>query len=113
VAIREGELKNETLDAKSLQQIRHSDAVLVVLRHFDNGSAADPVGDFQRIREEFEQRADEMRREINPDPDGIGAASFGRRLKTAVVGRDWGRASVCLAETAENPGAGGVLGAYG
>jgi len=53
VAIREGELKNETLDAKSLQQIRQSDAVLTVLRNFDNGHAADPAGDFQRIQEEF------------------------------------------------------------
>jgi GTP-binding protein YchF len=53
VAIREGELKNETLDAKSLQQIRQSDAVLLVLRHFDNGHAADPAGDYQRIQEEF------------------------------------------------------------
>ncbi len=53
VAIREGEVKNETLDAKSLQQIRQSDAVLLVLRHFDNGHAADPVGDFQRVQEEF------------------------------------------------------------
>ena len=53
VAIREGELKNETLDTKSLQQIRQSDAVLTVLRRFDNGHAADPVGDFGRIREEF------------------------------------------------------------
>lgn len=53
VAIREGELKNETLDAKSLQQIRQSDAVLLVLRHFDNGHAADPVGDYHRIQEEF------------------------------------------------------------
>jgi len=53
VAIREGEVKNETLDAKSLQQIRQSDAVLTVLRHFDNGHAADPFGDFQRVQEEF------------------------------------------------------------
>jgi len=53
VAIREGELKNETLDAKSLQQIRQSDAILLVLRHFDNGHTADPVGDFQRVQEEF------------------------------------------------------------
>jgi len=52
VAIREGELKNETLDAKSLQQIRQSDAVLLVLRHFDNGHAADPAADYRRIREE-------------------------------------------------------------
>jgi len=52
-AIREGELKAETLDAKSLQQIRQSDAVLLVLRHFDNGHAADPAGDFRRIQGEF------------------------------------------------------------
>ena len=53
VAIREGELKNETLDAKSLMQIRQSDAVLLVLPHFDNGHAADPAGDYRRIQEEF------------------------------------------------------------
>ncbi|MCG6537900.1 MAG: 50S ribosome-binding GTPase, partial [Syntrophales bacterium LBB04] len=33
-AIREGEIKNETLDPKSLQQMRRSDAVLLVVRHF-------------------------------------------------------------------------------
>ena len=53
VAIREGEVKNETLDAKSLQQIRRSDAVLLILRHFDNGHPADPVGDFLRVQGEF------------------------------------------------------------
>jgi GTP-binding protein YchF len=53
VAIREGEVKNETLDAKSLQQIRQSDTVLLVLRHFDNGHPADPVGDYRRVQEEF------------------------------------------------------------
>jgi ribosome-binding ATPase len=53
VAIREGEIKNETLDAKSLQQIRQSDAILLVLRHFDSGHPADPVGDFLRVQEEF------------------------------------------------------------
>ena len=78
VPIREGELKNETLDAKSLQQIRHSDAVLLVLRHFDHGSAADPVGDFQRIREEFiladmvqtERRLERLRKQnaLKPQP---------------------------------------------
>jgi hypothetical protein len=33
--------------------MRQSDAVLLILRHFDNGHAADPVGDFQRVQEEF------------------------------------------------------------
>ncbi len=53
VAIREGEVKNETLDAKSLQQMRKSDAILLVLRHFENGHPADPVGDFQTVKNEF------------------------------------------------------------
>jgi ribosome-binding ATPase len=53
VAIREGELKNETLDAKSLQQIRNSDALLVVLRHFDNGQPVNPVKEFKDIESEF------------------------------------------------------------
>jgi len=53
VAIREGELKNETLDAKSLQQIRNSDALIVVLRHFDNGQPIDPVKEFKDIESEF------------------------------------------------------------
>ena len=53
VAIREGELKNETLDAKSLQQIRNSDALLVVLRHFDNGQPVNAVKEFKDIESEF------------------------------------------------------------
>jgi|MudIll2142460700_1097286.scaffolds.fasta_scaffold36199_2 hypothetical protein len=53
VAIREGELKNETLDAKSLQQIRNSDALLVVLRHFDNGQPVNPVKEYKDIESEF------------------------------------------------------------
>lgn len=53
VAIREGQLKNETLDAKSLQQIRNSDALLVVLRHFDDGTPINPVREFRDIENEF------------------------------------------------------------
>ncbi|HVN23889.1 MAG TPA: DUF933 domain-containing protein [Syntrophorhabdales bacterium] len=53
VAIREGEIKNETLDAKSLQQMRRSDAILLVVRHFENGHPADPVADFQTVHNEF------------------------------------------------------------
>ncbi len=78
VAIREGELKNETLDAKSLQQIRQSDAVLLILRHFENGHPADPVGDFQRVQEEFiladmvqtEGRLEKLRKQnaLKPQP---------------------------------------------
>ena len=53
VAIREGEIKNETLDAKSLQQMRKSDAILLVVRHFENGQATDPINDFQAVHSEF------------------------------------------------------------
>ncbi len=53
VAIREGEVKNETVDAKSLQQMRKSDAILLVLRHFQNGHAADPINDFLTVYNEF------------------------------------------------------------
>ncbi len=53
VAIREGEVKNETLDAKSLQQMRKSDAILLVVRHFENGHAGDPINDFQTVYNEF------------------------------------------------------------
>ena len=39
VAIDEGDLKNETINQKSLQQLRSSDAFLLVLRNFDNGES--------------------------------------------------------------------------
>ena len=53
VAIREGEVKNETLDSKSLQQMRSSDAILLVVRQFENGHAADPLNEFQIVHNEF------------------------------------------------------------
>jgi ribosome-binding ATPase len=56
VAIREGEVKNETLDAKSLQWMRKSDAILLIVRHFDHlgaGDGADPIADFRTIHDEF------------------------------------------------------------
>ncbi len=53
VAIREGEARKETLDARSLQQMRSSDALLLVLRLFDNGHPADPVNEFQTIHTEL------------------------------------------------------------
>src|SRR5271157_623743 len=53
VAIREGEVKNETLDSKSLQQMRRSDAMLLVLRQFHNGHAADTITEFQTVHNEF------------------------------------------------------------
>ena len=53
VAIREGEARSETLDAVSLQQMRSSDALLLVLRLFDDGHPADPIGEFQTIQTEL------------------------------------------------------------
>ena len=53
VAIDEGDLKNETVNQKSLQQLRSSDAFLLVLRNFDNGLAANPLADFRTIFAEF------------------------------------------------------------
>jgi hypothetical protein len=53
VAIDEGDLKNETLNQKSLQQLRSSDAFLLVLRSFDNGDRIDALADFRTIYAEF------------------------------------------------------------
>lgn len=52
-AIDEGDLKNETMNQKSLQQMRLSDAFLLVLAKFDNGLAPDPLNDFRTIFTEF------------------------------------------------------------
>jgi GTP-binding protein YchF len=79
VAIREGEVKNETVDAKSLQQMRKSDAILLVLRHFDNGHDADPIVDFQTVYNEFilsdmaqiESRLERIRKQAGNKADGM------------------------------------------
>ena len=53
VAIDEGDLKNETINQKSLQQLRSSDAFLLVLRGFDNGENVSTLADFRTIFAEF------------------------------------------------------------
>ena len=53
VALREGDAKNETIPAKSLQQMRLSDAFLLVLRSFSNGTPPDPLSEFHAISSEF------------------------------------------------------------
>ena len=53
IAIDEGDLKNETLNQKSIQQLRSSDAFLLILRDFDNGENVDPMADFRAIYTEF------------------------------------------------------------
>jgi GTP-binding protein YchF len=53
VAIEEGDVKNETVSSKALQQMRLSDAFLLVLRNFDNGSPPDPAQEFRTMYSEF------------------------------------------------------------
>jgi GTP-binding protein YchF len=52
-AIDEGDLKNETMNQKSLQQMRLSDAFLLLLAKFDTGLPMDPLADFRTIFTEF------------------------------------------------------------
>jgi hypothetical protein len=53
VAIDEGDLKNEAINQKSLQQLRSSDAFLLVLRNFDSGERVSTLADFKTIYTEF------------------------------------------------------------
>ena len=53
IAIDKGDLKNETLNQKSVQQLRSSDAFLLILKNFDNGEEINPVDDFLAIYNEF------------------------------------------------------------
>ncbi len=53
VAITEGEIKSDTISAKSLQQMRGSDALLLTLRNFDNGRPVRAKDEFLSIYSEF------------------------------------------------------------
>jgi ribosome-binding ATPase len=53
VSFEEGGVKSETMSIKALQQMRLSDAFLVVLRCFENGFVIDPLSEFQTIFSEF------------------------------------------------------------
>jgi ribosome-binding ATPase len=52
-AIDEGDLKNEKINQKSLQQLRSSDAFLVVLENFLGGEDTNCLSDFRTIHTEF------------------------------------------------------------
>ena len=52
-SIHEGDAKKEAIPAKQLQQMRFSDAFLLILRNFDNGSPPDPAAEFHTILAEF------------------------------------------------------------
>jgi GTP-binding protein YchF len=52
-SIREGDMKNEAIPAKQLQQMRLSDAFLVVLKNFDDALPAKPAADFHSLLAEF------------------------------------------------------------
>lgn len=53
VAIEEGNLKNSTISAKTLQQMRLSDAFILSLQFFDGKTPTDMVNDFHAIVSEF------------------------------------------------------------
>ncbi len=52
-SIREGDMKSEAIPAKQLQQMRLSDAFLVVLKNFDEGVPSKPAADFHSLLAEF------------------------------------------------------------
>jgi GTP-binding protein YchF len=52
-SISEGDMKKEAVPAKQLQQMRLSDAFLVVLKDFDDGAPARPAADFHSLLAEF------------------------------------------------------------
>jgi GTP-binding protein YchF len=66
------DVKNETVPAKSLQQMRLSDAFILVLQSFQQDLGADPLSDFSLILSEFilsdmaqiETRLDRINRQI-------------------------------------------------
>ncbi len=53
VAIEEGNVKSETINPKTLREMRESDAFLLVLRNFDNGNPIDLAGEFFTVFNEF------------------------------------------------------------
>lgn len=53
VAIEEGNVKSETISVKTLQEMRESDAFILVLRNFENGKPVDLAGEFFTVLHEF------------------------------------------------------------
>jgi GTP-binding protein YchF len=52
-SIHEGDMKNETMPPKQLQQMRSSDAFILVLKNFDRDVPSDTVADFHAMLTEF------------------------------------------------------------
>ncbi len=52
-SIHEGDMKKEAVPAKQLQQMRLSDAFLVVLKNFDDAPPSRPAADFHSLLAEF------------------------------------------------------------
>ena len=52
-SIREGDMKKEAVPAKELQEMRSSDAFLLVLRAFEKDPPPDPASDFHTLASEF------------------------------------------------------------
>ena len=70
-SIREGDMKKEAVPAKELQEMRSSDAFLLVLKAFEKEPPPDPVSDFHTLDSEFilsdmvqiENRLDRMKKQ--------------------------------------------------
>jgi GTP-binding protein YchF len=52
-SIKEGDMKNEAVPAKQLQQMRSSDAFILVLKNFERDLPSDPVTGFHTMLSEF------------------------------------------------------------
>ncbi len=52
-SIQAGDIKNETVSQKELQQMRSSDAFILVLNNFDHSADVDPVAEFHTMLSEF------------------------------------------------------------
>jgi GTP-binding protein YchF len=52
-SIHEGDAKSGSIPAKELQQMRLSDALILVLRNFEDGLPANPVAEFQSLYSEL------------------------------------------------------------
>lgn len=52
-AIDEGDLKSEAINQKAMQQLRSTDAFLLVLRNFDSELGVNPLADFRTLFTEF------------------------------------------------------------
>ena len=87
-SIHEGDMKSGTVPASQVQQLRSSDAFLIVLRLFDRDIPSDPASDFHTLASEFilsdmvqiENRLERIKKQggqEGPDRTGTGEGRAG------------------------------------